>query len=419
MTGERSRRGVLALVLLVLALVTAVLVVGLGDDEYSATPPADVAAGPRPAEAATVVQRLAQALGDADPEAAAALAPPDDAVAARLLADVAVNVERLRVRDLTLRFVDVVGGVDAAGRWQASVDLTWRLGGLDEGTARQELLVGLVNLADGVAVRSLGVPAGVEPPLGAESRTPLWLTAPVLVSRTRDALVYTTGDQQTLDRYAGLARRAVPAVRAALPTTGSLVVTVPASATGLDRVLGVPDGTYGRVAAVTAHGDGIVARSSPVHVFVNPSEVARLARVGAQVVLTHEAVHALTDAPSSRAPLWLVEGFADWVALQDVDLPLTRTARQVRERVREQGVPVDLPGPEQFDVTGTHLGAAYEAAWLACVTLAEQVGDDGLVRVYRLTGRGESLETALDRVGGSRPALVEAWQERLRDLPEG
>ena len=37
--------------------------------------------------------------------------------------------------------------------------------------------------------------------------------------------------------------------------------------------------------------------------------------------MSHEAVHVATEAARSTMPLWLLEGFADYVALRDVDLP--------------------------------------------------------------------------------------------------
>ena len=47
------------------------------------------------------------------------------------------------------------------------------------------------------------------------------------------------------------------------------------------------------------------------------------------------------------------------------------------------GLPRSLPGPAEFDTRATDLEAAYELAWLACDTLAEQVGEQSLLDVYR------------------------------------
>src|SRR4029079_112572 len=111
---------------------------------------------------------------------------------------------------------------------------------------------------------------------------------------------------------------------------------------------------------------------SPVHVFVNPEVFDMLRPTGAQVVLSHEAAHVATDAARSTVPPWLLEGFADYVALRDVDLPVTTSAAQIIRQVRRDGVPDALPGAAEFDTATTHLGATYESAWLACVLLAER-----------------------------------------------
>ena len=86
--------------------------------------------------------------------------------------------------------------------------------------------------------------------------------------------------------------------------------------------------------------------------------------------------------PGATSPLWLLEGFADYVALRDVDLPLSTTAGQIIRQVRRDGVAGPLPGPDEFDTGATHLGATYESAWLACVLLAESGGEQALVELY-------------------------------------
>jgi hypothetical protein len=107
-------------------------------------------------------------------------------------------------------------------------------------------------------------------------------------------------------------------------------------------------------------------------------------------------------------PQWLLEGFADYVALRGVDLPFSVTAGQIIEQVRREGPPDALPGPAEFGSTDTHLGAAYESAWLACLALADRGGEDG-------ADLGRELRS---RFGWTEPAFVEAWQQRLTDLAE-
>ena len=76
-----------------------------------------------------------------------------------------------------------------------------------------------------------------------------------------------------------------------------------------------------------------------MHVFVNPEVFGSLRRTGAQVVMSHEATHVAAGAWDSRTPLWLLEGFADYVALRDVDLPVESSAAQIIAEVRRDGPP--------------------------------------------------------------------------------
>lgn len=387
------------------AVVTAVVL--LSEDRYVAPAPPPAVVGVDAGGAAAVLAELAQALSRGDAEASAALAPSGDAAAQDLLAALADNASRLRVGEVGLRFVDQVGVLGPGGTWTARADLTWVLRGQPAGPARTEVEVGLRQSGDRVEVT--GFTGG---------RVPLWLRGPARVERAGDTLVVTAGQDPT--PYTALATRALPQVRRLLPDlVGGLVVEVPGSSAELDAVLGVPEGTYRGVAAVTASVDGRTEESSPTHVFVNPEELGRLRRTGAQVVMTHEAVHALTGAPTSRAPVWLVEGFADYVALRDVDLPLATTAAQVLEQVRREGAPDRLPGEAEFDVTAPHLGAAYEAAWLACRALVELAGEQALLDVYATASQGTDVETALrQQAGVDLATLTDRWRTLLLDAAE-
>ena len=55
---------------------------------------------------------------------------------------------------------------------------------------------------------------------------------------------------------------------------------------------------------------------------MNPPVFEPLGPQGAQIVMSHEAAHVATDAAASSMPTWLLEGFADYVALAHVDLPV-------------------------------------------------------------------------------------------------
>jgi hypothetical protein len=197
----------------------------------------------------------------------------------------------------------------------------------------------------------------------------------------------------------------------------SVVVEVPGSAAELDETLGADPGTYAGIAAVTTSVDGDDSSSSPVHVFVNPEVTDRLQGRGAQVVMSHELVHVATDAATSSVDLWLLEGFADYVALRDVPLPVEDAAARAIALVERRGVPDRLPGTEEFDTRADDLEAAYELAWLACRDVADAAGEDALVAAYRAAQSGTPVGEALRRHTGLTTAeLVSRWQRRLQDL---
>jgi hypothetical protein len=380
-----------------------------GSEPYVAPTPTKVRRHVQPAQAAETLSELERAVGDRDAAAARALAPQGDDTSARLLGAIVENAAALHVRDFTARYVDEEGALTDAGAWEAAVDTTWQFAGFDAHPAHAEVLFRFEDEGGHVALASVG---------GGDRRTPLWLSGPLRVRRTAQTLVMVDGPARETAAYADRARAAVPVVRRVLPRwPGRLVVEVPASLEDLEAALDARPGEYANIAAVTTTVDGTVAAGSPVHVFVNPEVFGELRPRGAQVVMSHEAVHVATGAATSAMPLWLLEGFADYVALRDVDLPVSTTAGQIIRQVRRHGPPAALPGPAEFDTTTSHLGAAYESAWLACRVLAEARGEQALLRFYRRVDAGAPVGQALEGVFGLTEAqFTRRWRERLTDL---
>jgi hypothetical protein len=363
----------------------------------------------RAATSAELLSDLEQAVTQGDKKAAVALAATGDAAAADRLAAIVDNARALRVRDFTLRYVDEDEAAGAAGTWVVAAETTWQLAGFDATASATEVSFTLTADGDRAAFVSAG---------GHQRRSPLWLTTRLEVRRAPGTLVLAAAPAAEADIYARYARAAVPVVRSVLTDWDSgLVVEVPASVDGLHAALNATPEQYAAIAAVTTTPDGSTVPGTSAHVFVNPAVFGSLRAQGAQVVMSHEAAHVATDAVTTDVPLWLLEGFADYVALRDVKLPVSVTAAQIGRQVREDGVPDHLPGQAEFDTRTTHLGAAYEAAWLACVTLAEEGSEQQLVRLYRQVASGTSLSEALQSVFGLTEAeLTRAWQQRLRDL---
>jgi len=386
----------------------------LGPEPYVAPPPRDQPGqSVRPAEAARALSALQQAIESREPQAARDLAPDGDAAAGDLLGSMVANAAALRVDQLSFRYVDVTGA-PSDGRWTAAVDATWLFAGYDDSAARAEVAVTFVSDGSRVAIAGVG---------GADRVAPLWLAGPVTVRRTPDVLVLVSDvgarAEHEAARYLDLGRAARPVVQRVLPDwEGGLVLEVPSTQEELDQTLAAEPGEYAGVAAVTASPDLSNAPGSPAHVFLNPAELDRLRSLGAQVVVSHEATHVATEATSAQSvPQWLLEGFADYVSLRDVDLPDSRAAAQIIAQVRDTGPPQGLPGATEFDASTGHAGAAYESAWLACRVLADRRGERALVDLYDDLGDGVPLARALrDGFGWTEADLVRAWQARLSDL---
>ena len=379
----------------------------LEPDTYVASPRPSAQASARPDLAAASLGRLQAAVTNRDATAAEALGA--DTRSRALLRAVVANAAALSVTDFTARYVDEAGAADPHGRWTGVVDMTWRFGRFDPVPVHEEIDVGFTTVEGAVRISGLG---------GGEERTPLWLSGPVVVDRRADVL--TLGPSApAVARYARLAQRAVGVVdRVVTGWSGPLVVEVPASEAALDASLGAAAGTYAGVAAVTASVDGSTAPGAPVHVFVNPEVMATLDDQGAQIVVSHEVTHAATGAATNTdRPIWLTEGFADYVALRDVHLPLSTTAGQIIRQVRRSGPPDHLPDQSDFDSHSSSFGAEYEAAWLACRLVAERAGERGLVTIYDRVGAGEDLDAVLhDVLGVGTQGLTRLWRRHLSDL---
>ena len=383
----------------------------LDEDPYVAPEPERVARTAAPGLATTALRALEKAIRTGDGDAAGALAPPGDDAARGALSALAVNAASVGVEDFSLRYITELGGVGVDGSWAASVDVTWAFRRFDDAPSRSDVRFVFTQIDGEVRVTGVG---------GGDRRTPVWMSGPLEVRRTPTTLVLVAGDAALADNYAARALAAVPAVRQVLPDwRARLVVEVPASVAALHAALASDPGTLDNIAATTVAADGSPATDAPIHVFVNPQVFGDQKARGAQIVMTHEATHIATEAATSPVPLWLLEGFADYVALRDTDLPDSVTARRIIRQVRQDGPPARLPGPAEFETTAQHLGAAYEAAWLACRLLAERGTEVALVRLYERVRAEVPLERALvGTFGLTERELTSEWQDLLTDLAE-
>ncbi|GAA3489901.1 hypothetical protein [Streptomyces cremeus] len=254
----------------------------------------------------------------------------------------------------------------------------------------------------------------------------LWQQGPVAVARGRRCVVLGTGHgAERLRRIAETADAAVDAVARAWTRESDLrtVLLVPSSLSAMGALLGEPAAGYRGIAAVTTGASEGGRRTSADRVIVNPEAYEVLGAVGRQVVLTHETTHVATrTATTAATPMWLSEGFADWVAYRDSDRTPAQIAPELRRTVRREGLPDALPADGDFRFAGDadRLAGAYEGGWLACRMIVERTDEATLLALYESVGahprREGAVTAALRRHLDTTPEEFTArWRAYVRD----
>ncbi|MEV1062145.1 hypothetical protein [Streptomyces sp. NPDC050263] len=247
----------------------------------------------------------------------------------------------------------------------------------------------------------------------------LWDQGTVRVVRGAHSLVLGVGQSDArLRSFAELADGAVPAVSAAWGTdwAGHVVVLVPKSLEGMAGLLGSPASAYRGIAAVTTGETGGGAKAPADRVVVNPDAYGLLGQVGRQVVLTHETTHVATRAHTNGAtPLWLSEGYADWVGYRETGRTPAEAAPELQQVVRDGDVPEALPADGDFGFSGdaNRLAQAYEGGWLACRMIAERWGEVKLDAFYRAVGEHRTRPGAVE--GALRSVLDTSLEQFTAD----
>ncbi|MFF7810606.1 hypothetical protein ACFZCF_01575 [Streptomyces sp. NPDC007945] len=399
--GSGTRRPGAALLALVLALAA---LVGCS----TAGPPAD----PALREVRALLDRHAEALLDRDETAWLA------AVAPSYRAEARTEFRRLAAVPLA-GWSYRVTGVDRTGegRLTARVERGHRVEGYDPGPSAAGRLVDLTERDGRWYV------TGERPAEGAPVR--LWEQGEVTAVRGARSLVLGVGqDRKRLAEIARLADRAVPAVDAVWSPGWArrVLVLVPASLDDMGGLLAVDGAQYRGIAAVTTGETGRRPDAPADRVIVNPEAYGMLGDFGRELILTHEAVHVATRAHTSPStPVWLSEGFADWVAYRGAGRTPAQAAPELRRAVRAGDAPAALPEDADFGFggDGEALARAYESGWLACAMIADRWGEDRLTAFYREVGahpgREGAVENALHKVLATTPERFTAeWRTYLR-----
>ncbi len=196
------------------------------------------------------------------------------------------------------------------------------------------------------------------------------------------------------------------------------VIILPRDQQDMATLIGSDGKGLGQIAAVTT-GSFESGLSRGDRVVINPDAWNTLGALGRQVVITHEMTHVAARSSSVQTvPIWLSEGFADYVAYRATPVPTSIVASDIFDDVRDGDVPKQLPDDADFDAARGEVASSYEGAWLACRMIADRFGETRLVRFYRAMsdseGSGWPLELA-DELGMTQQELVRDWKAYLRE----
>jgi hypothetical protein len=298
------------------------------------------------------------------------------------------------------------------------VRLTYRLDGTTSTTDREQYLT--VAPRGGRWLLAGDSDAGDS---GFDTQRDLWDLGPVRAIRGERSLVLADtrdASRRVARRLADEADRAVEDVDRVWRSdwARSAVVVLPRTQKAMATLIGSDGDGLAQIAAVTTGSfqDGI-ARGD--RIVINPAAFGTLGELGRRVVLGHEMTHVATRSAGVRpVPIWLSEGFADYVAYDAAPVPTTIVAADVLDDVRDGKAPKSLPDEADFDAAEGDVASAYEGAWLACKMIAERYGERRLVRFYESMGDSAGLgwpEETSDVLGITATRLTRDWRSYLAD----
>jgi hypothetical protein len=122
--------------------------------------------------------------------------------------------------------------------------------------------------------------------------------------------------------------------------------------------------------------------------------------------LTHEFTHAaMGPVTSENTPLWLVEGFAEYVAYKSEQVSGLLPKRAL-EGYPTGGAP---PGGDFYSD-----GRNYVLGWLACRMIAQKYGEAKLVALYEESRNGPAVQPVLGIAEAALDSQYVAYVEKAR-----
>lgn len=226
-----------------------------------------------------------------------------------------------------------------------------------------------------------------------------WDFGPCVAVTTASGLVLGhPGQEQLLAAVAAELDAAVAAVTAVWGQQWArrAAVILPGSLEEMRALVGPALAVDGIAAAAVADAVDLAAHTAVgQRVVLNPDQAGRLPESARRIVLRHELTHVAARASTvDGAPLWLVEGFADYVGYLDSGLTPREAAPDLVRALREGHPPDHLPTDAELHGDGGDLDLAYQLAWSAALHVVDRAGQDGLVQLYRLVAGDPRQEQA-------------------------
>ena len=361
-----------------------------------------------PAGAAALFANRARAVRSGDEAAFLATAASAPAAFRDAQARMYGNLRRLPLKSWEERVVAPHAVDDETGATIVRTEVRYRLRGFDKGDVVRTRYLALAPRSGTWTIVGDGSSHGLE------DDPAVWDGGRLAVAQGRASLV--VGDAGGLEEIAGRLDAAVPVVTGVVGSGWArrVVALVPADA-GLASALAGPGQSLHGIAALATVTPAAAGARGEDRVIVSPGTFGRLNELGRDVVLTHELTHVATGGARDRTtPLWLIEGFADYVGYLRTRVGVRVAAGELRREEAAGRVPSRLPSADAFSGGSERLSQAYQEAWLACRMVADRYGEATLVRLYRTAGRVPEAAALRDVLGLTRERFTALWRDYLQ-----
>ncbi|WP_156388427.1 MULTISPECIES: hypothetical protein [unclassified Rhodococcus (in: high G+C Gram-positive bacteria)] len=412
--------------LLVVAAVLAGCSSGAVDDRGGSVPVTAVADDARTAGVTALLDRWTSALRDNDDAALRSLFDPsaDPAFVDREVAR-AASLQDVPLSDFGYEITPgpevpveptLADSLDATEVWAPNVVLRYAYQDSDIGPTRRDVALVVARRGDTWALVS---DADVPQYARTTWRGP-WDFGPVVVRRvptgsTTSLVIGHEGQRDFIDALAADLPAAVDAVTGFVGIGWSRRAVLVVAGSDAEFTSNANGSVLTDVAASTIADpveNGLVTGQ---RVVFGPTAADRLTDSTRRTVLQHELTHVATRSITGEgAPLWMLEGYADYSGYRGSGLTFEQIAPTLAAVVRAAGPPRVLAEDSDFAAGGSRGAIAYESAWSACAFVADRYGEPVLKNLYRRFAAGPVDPTVRDRafsatLGIGTAEFLEQW----------